>query len=101
MTRMVNCEKLGRELPGLDFVPVKGELGQRIYDHISAEAWQLWGDYRIILINHYGLNLVDPRAQDFLREQMEEFFFSDDARMPENWTPPAQGGKGSPAPSRK
>ena len=103
MARMVNCVKIGRELPGLDYMPVKGELGERIFENVSAEAWELWKDYRIILINHYGLNMVDPNAQDFMREQMNEFFFSDDAALPEGWTPPAQSGssKGAPAPRRK
>jgi len=97
MTRMVKCVKLGRELPGLEFVPVKGELGRRIYEGVSEDAWELWKEQRVILINHYGLNMFDPRAQDFLREQMEDFFFGEDAAMPEGWTPPTQGGKGGPA----
>ena len=74
-----------------------GELGQRIYENVSAMAWDLWKEQRVILINHYSLTLVDPNAQTFLREQMEEFFFGEGAQMPEGWTPPAQGGKGAPA----
>jgi Fe-S cluster biosynthesis and repair protein YggX len=107
MTRMVQCVKFGRELPGLDVVPVKGELGQRIYDNVSAQAWDLWKEQQVILINHYGLSLFDPGHQKFLREQMEEFFFGEGARMPEGWTPPdtqggkGGGGKGAPAPQRK
>jgi len=105
MPRLVNCVKFGKELPSLDKPPVKGELGQRIYENVSAQAWELWKEHRVLLINHYGLTLVDPRAQDFLREQMEEFFFGEGAQMPEGWTPPTQGGKGqakgAPAPQRK
>lgn len=97
MTRMVKCVKLGRELPGLDEPPVKGELGQRIYENVSAQAWEMWQEHRIILINHYGLTLYDARAQEFLRQQMEEFFFGEDAQMPEGWTPPGQSGKGKGA----
>ncbi len=101
MARMVKCVKLGQELPGLDFVPVKGELGQRIFENVSAQAWELWKDYRIVLINHYGMALADPRAQDFLREQMEDFFFGENAAMPDGWTPPAPSTKGGPTPRRK
>ena len=97
MTRMVNCVKLERELPGLDAPPVSDELGQRIYENASAMAWDLWKEQRVILINHYSLSLFDPNARDFLREQMEEFFFGEGARMPEGWTPPTQEGKGAPA----
>ena len=60
MPRMVQCEKLGRELPGLEKPPFPGELGQRIYDHISAEAWEMWQEQSRLVINHYGLNLADP-----------------------------------------
>jgi Fe-S cluster biosynthesis and repair protein YggX len=54
-----------------------------------------------ILINHYGLNMADPRAQEFMNQQMEEFFFGEGAQMPEEWVPEGQGGKGAPAPGGK
>ena len=92
---MVNCAKLGRELPALDRPPFRGELGQRIFENISKEAWQMWQQQSTLLINHYGLNLADPNAQKFLAEQMEEFFFDEGAEMPEGWAPVA--GKGAPA----
>ncbi len=95
MTRMVQCVKLGRLLPGLAAPPSKDELGQRIFENISQEAWNMWLQQATILINHYGLNTVDPDAVAFLKAQMEEFFFSEGAAMPEGWTPqstPAKGG---------
>ena len=101
MTRMVNCVKFGRELPGLEQPPFPGELGQRVYDNVSAQAWDLWKEQVVILINHYGLNMADPRAQAFLNEQMEEFFFGEGAQMPDDWVPPGQGGKGGPSPYGK
>jgi len=101
MTRMVYCVKFGRELPGLDKPPVAGELGQRIYENVSADGWALWREQVVILINHYGLNMADRRAQEFLNEQMEEFFFGEGAQMPDDWVPQGQGGKGAPAPSGK
>jgi len=106
MTRMVNCVKIGKELPGLDAPPAAGELGQRIYENVSEQAWELWKEQRVILINHYGLTLYDPNHQQFLREQLEEFFFGEGAQLPEGWTPPGTAGgkgqqKGAPAPARK
>ncbi len=95
MARMVMCAKLGRELPGLEAPPVPGPLGQRIFNEISEEAWQMWLQQQTIMINHYGLNLADPATRKLLQQQMEEFFFGENARMPEGWTPPA--GKGAVA----
>ena len=96
MVRMVNCVKLGCELPGLEKPPYPGELGQRIFEHVSKEAWAMWIDQSVLLINHYGLSLADPAAQKFLLQQAEEFFFGKDARMPEGWTPMGQSEKGGP-----
>ena len=108
--RMVKCVKIGKELPGLSAPPRNDELGQRIYENVSAQAWQLWLDQQTILINHYGLNMADPAAHEFLSQQMEEFFFGDDSQLPDDWIPPDQGpsgpapvkgGKGAPAPRGK
>jgi Fe-S cluster biosynthesis and repair protein YggX len=102
MARTVFCVKLQRELPGLERPPYPGELGQRIYEHISQMAWDMWKRQSVLLINHYGLVLADPDAKQFLREQMEHFLFSDEARVPEGWTPEAAGSaKGAPAPAKK
>lgn len=99
--RMVNCVKLGRELPGLDRPPFPGPLGQRIYESVSREAWGLWPAQATLIINHYGLSLGDPNAQKILMQQMEEFFFGANARVPEGWAPPtARPAKGG-APRRK
>lgn len=106
MARMVFCAKLKQELPGLDAPPFPGELGQRIYDNISAEAYRLWGQHATIMINHYGLHPADPDTRKMLRKEMEEFFFADDSEaMPEGWQDPTQsakgGAKGGAAPARK
>lgn len=87
MPRMVKCVKLGRELPGLDKPPFPGELGQRIYENVSQQAYDMWPAQSTLIINHYGLNMADPDARKLLREQMEEFFFGADASMPEGWVP--------------
>ncbi|MFN8481963.1 MAG: oxidative damage protection protein [Anaerolineae bacterium] len=103
---MVMCAKLKRRLPGLDKPPFSGELGQRIYDNISALAWDMWKRQSVILVNHYGLVGADPEARRWLTEQMEVFLFGDeDEPMPEGWAPEDQGGgkggaKGAPAPAK-
>jgi Fe-S cluster biosynthesis and repair protein YggX len=86
--RTVMCAKLGKELPGLERPPFPGELGQRIYENVSAEAFELWKPQMTILINHYGLNPVEPETRQFLREQMELFFFGQPTEMPEGWVAP-------------
>lgn len=96
MARMVHCVKLGQELPGLERPPYPGELGQRIFENVSQQAWELWKRQAVILINHYGLSLMDAQAQQFLRQQMEDFFFGADAQMPEGWSPVAAPTKGAP-----
>ena len=89
--RMVQCIKLGRELPGLTRRPYPGDLGQRIYENVSQEAWNMWLQHMTLIINHYGLSLADPRATQILKEELEAFFFGEDERAPEDWTPPGQG----------
>ncbi len=95
MARIVHCAKLGRDLPGLEKPPYPGELGERIYANISSQAWELWLEQATILINHYGLTLYDPQAQEFMRQQMELFFFGEEAALPEGWTPEVRPAKGA------
>ncbi|HZA36466.1 MAG TPA: oxidative damage protection protein [Vicinamibacterales bacterium] len=101
MARLVQCVKLGRELPGLEKPPFPGELGQRIYENVSAEGYELWQPHMTIMINHYGLNPADPETRRILRREMEEFFFGEDARLPEGWVAPgaapSKGGGGGAA----
>jgi Fe-S cluster biosynthesis and repair protein YggX len=102
MARTVQCNKLGRELPGLDRPPIPGAVGERIYNEISAQAWEMWREHQTILINHYALNPADPADRKVLREHMEEFFFGEGAQMPEGWQPAgAAGGGGKGAAPRK
>ena len=90
MTRMVHCKKLNQELPGLPRPPYPGEMGQRIYESISNEAWQSWLRQQTMLINEYRLALIDPKAQSFLKEEMEKFLFGDGGTTPEGFVPPGQ-----------
>ncbi len=88
MARMVNCIKLEREAEGLDFPPVPGELGARIYANVSKEAWQQWVRHQTMLINENRLNLADARARKYLAEQMEKHFFGGGADMAAGYVPP-------------
>jgi len=88
MTRKVHCLKLGHEAEGLDYVPYPGELGQRIYDNISALAWQQWVNHQTMLINEYRLTPVEPKARKFLEEEMEKFLFGEGSAKPKDFVDP-------------
>jgi len=96
MPRMVFCVKLKRELPGLDKPPFPGQLGQRIFEQISKQAFDMWPAQQVLIINHYSLNMADPESRKILRDQMEDFFFGGDPEMPDGWTPEAVGSGGGP-----
>jgi len=91
MTRTVQCVLLGREAEGLDRPPYPGELGQRIYEQVSREGWQRWLAHQTMLINEYRLVVIEPEAREFLRAQMEQFFFGEGAAKPAGYVPPEQG----------
>ena len=90
MARMVNCVKLGREAEGLDFAPYPGELGKRIFENVSKEAWQAWQRHQTMLVNENRLSMADPGARKWLAEQMEEHFFGSGAEAPAGYVPPRQ-----------
>lgn len=88
MARTVNCIKLGREAEGLDFPPYPGELGKRIFENVSKEAWQAWIRLQTMLVNENRLNLADARARKYLAEQMERHFFGTGADQIQGYVPP-------------
>ena len=88
MPRTVFCQYLQREAPGLERVPYPGELGQRIYEHISAEAWQAWVRHQTMLLNEYRLTPIDPKARRFLVEEMEKFLFGAGSAKPGQYVEP-------------
>jgi len=90
MARMIFCHKLKKEAEGLPFSPYPGELGQKIYREISHEAWQLWLNRQTMFINEYRLNMLDPKAREFLAAEMEKFLFGDDSEVPAGFTPPKE-----------
>jgi len=88
MPRMVNCVKLGREAEGLDFPPYPGELGKRIFERVSKEAWKQWLEHQKTLVNENRLNLADKKARDYLAQQMEKHFFGGGADVASGYVPP-------------
>jgi Fe-S cluster biosynthesis and repair protein YggX len=77
MSRTVFCLYLKKEAEGLDFPPYPGELGQKIFDSISKEAWAQWIGRQTMLINECRLSLVDPKSTVLLREEMAKFLFGE------------------------
>ena len=90
MTRKVQCQLLGEELEGLTFQPYPGELGKRIYENISQQAWQKWLALQTMLINEHRLSPIKPEHRKFLEGEMEKFFFGEGAEMPEGYVPPEE-----------
>ena len=88
MTRMVNCVKLGREAEGLKLPPYPGELGKKIFQQVSKEAWDLWMKQQTMLINEYRLSPAEPRTRTMIAEEMEKFFFGDGSTLPADYVPP-------------
>lgn len=87
MARMVNCVKLGKQAEGLERPTYPGELGKRIFNNVSKEAWQMWIRHQTMLINEYRLSVIDPKAREFLEGEMEKYFFGAGAEVPEGFTP--------------
>jgi len=88
MTRMVNCVLLGHEAEGLDRPTYPGDLGKRIFDNVSKEAWGKWVQHQTMLLNEYRLSPIDPKARKFLEEEMEKFFFGEGATQIDNYVAP-------------
>lgn len=88
MARTVKCIKLGIEGEGLDRPPMPGELGRKIWESVSKEAWQQWLKHQTMLINENRLNLMDPKARKYLAEQMERHFFGSGADAASGYVPP-------------
>jgi Fe-S cluster biosynthesis and repair protein YggX len=88
MPRMVNCVKLQREAEGLDFPPYPGELGKRIFEQVSKEAWKQWLEHQKMLVNENRLNLADRKAREYLKQQMEQHFFGAGAERAAGYVPP-------------
>ncbi|OGT37074.1 MAG: oxidative damage protection protein [Gammaproteobacteria bacterium RIFCSPHIGHO2_12_FULL_38_14] len=85
--RIIHCYKLNKDAPGFDAAPLPGELGKKIYEHISKEAWQLWLNHQTMLINEHRLSMIDPRARAFLMQEAEKFLFGSGSDKPAQYVP--------------
>jgi Fe-S cluster biosynthesis and repair protein YggX len=90
MANTVYCVKLGREAEGLDRAPYPGELGQRILANVSKEGWQMWLQHQTMLMNEMRLTPIDPKARQFLEQEMEKFFFGEGSEPPAGYVPPQE-----------
>jgi len=88
VTRYIECIKLKKQAEGLDKPPFANELGQRLYEQVSKEAWQLWLGHQTMLINEYRLSSIDPKARQFLAQELEKFFFGEGSAKPQGYVPP-------------
>lgn len=89
MARMIQCTYLKKEAEGMDYAPYPGELGTRIYNEISKEAFEQWKRHQTMLVNENRLNLADARARQYLARQMEQFLFGEGADKPQGYVPPS------------
>ena len=87
MTRQIMCVKLNQEAEAMSAPPFPGELGERIFNQVSKQAWKMWLSHQTMLINEYRLSLIDPKAREFLRNEMQNYFFGDGAQTPGGFTP--------------
>ena len=85
MSHMIYCKKLKQNLEALDYAPYPGELGQTILENISAKAWDQWLSHQTMLINEYRLDLLDPKAKELLKTEMQKFLFGDGSEKPKEY----------------
>ena len=90
MSRKVNCIKLGEELEGLDRAPYPGELGQKIYDSVSKQAWREWLAHQTMLINENRLSPINPKHRHFLELEMDKYFFGEGSEKPSGYVAPEE-----------
>ena len=88
MSRSINCIKLNKEAEGLTTLPYPGDLGKRIYQQVSQEAWKMWLGHQTMLINEYRLTPIEPKARKFLEEEMEKYFFGGGSEIPKEFNAP-------------
>ena len=86
--RLVQCVKLKRELPGLDHPPFSGELGERIFQNVSQEAWGMYREHLKMVINEYRLTLGTQEANEMIERHTEDYFFGSGASLPPGYIPP-------------
>ncbi|HMK28523.1 MAG TPA: oxidative damage protection protein [Terriglobales bacterium] len=86
--RTVFCVKFQKEMPGLDEPPFEGELGQKIYEQVSRDAWAMWAEHCKMILNEFRLNPANKADQEIIVKQMEQYFFGEGAALPPDYVPP-------------
>lgn len=86
-TKTIFCVKLKKEAEALATAPMPGELGQQLLQQVSKAAWKMWLEHQTMLINEYRLNLIDPKARDFLRHEMKQYFWGNGSEKPQGFSP--------------
>ncbi len=87
MTRHIFCTKLNQDAEGMIAPPFPGTLGEKIFNHVSKQAWKMWLSHQTMLINEYRLSLIDPKAREFLQDEMQKYFFGGGSDKPTGFTP--------------
>lgn len=87
MTRQLFCVKLKQQADAMDVQPFPGDLGVRIFNEVSKQGWKMWLAHQTMLINENRLSLIDPKAREYLREEMQNYFFGDGSKEPDGFTP--------------
>lgn len=87
MSKMIYCCKLKQEAEALPNPPFPGPLGERVFKEVSKQAWRMWVAHQTMLINEYRLSLIDPKAREFLNEEMQKFFFGEGSEKPSGFVP--------------
>ncbi len=101
MARMIQCVKLGREAEGLDKQPLKGDVGKRLYENVSKEAWKMWLEHSKMLINEFRLDLMSEAGQRIWMTEMDKYFFGEGSKLPEQFVNPGDKPAGAPAEEKK
>ncbi len=88
--KTVQCVKLKKELPALEEPPIPGDLGKKIHEQVSAEAWRLFEEHFIMVTNELRLDLMDDSTNQIFFDQIDQFLFQDTAKPPEGYVPPSE-----------
>lgn len=101
MSRTVYCQYLKKEAEGMDFQMYPGELGEKVFENISKEAWAEWQKIQTMLINENRLNLMDPNSREFLETKMQEFLFEGKDVKVEGYVSPEKNSPEKNSPDNK
>ena len=93
-SRIVHCKKLGKDLPGLAKAPYKNDLGKRIYEEISKEAWDMWVKDSVKYINTYRVDVTESAGLKFMLKQCAVYFGFEEGDLAQTAFVPAAGGGG-------